>query len=159
MARFRLDDLDHQILHLLIENARTPYTDIAKKLNVSPGTVHVRARKMEESGLIKGSSLSVDYEKLGYNFTAYVGIYLEKNHQTKFVMERLHSIPFVTGAHVVSGKYNIFCKIRSRDTRHAKEIIYSIDDIQGVSRTESMISMEETFNDKRRLMHTIFKNF
>lgn len=159
MARFKLDELDHQILHMLIENARIPFTDIAKALNVSAGTVHVRVRKMEESNLIKGSTLSIDYEMLGCNFTAYVGIYLEKNHQTKFVMERLLNIPFVMNAHVVSGKYNIFCKIKARNTRHAKEIIYSIDDIQGVSRTESMISMEETFNDKKRLMHTIFREY
>lgn len=142
---------------MLIENTRTPFTDIAKKLDISAGTVHVRVRKMEESGIIKGSTLTVDYDKLGYTFVAYVGIFLEKNHQTQFVLERLVDIPYVTVAHVTTGKYNIFCKIRARDTKHAKEIIYMIDDIQGVSRTESMISLEETINDKKRLMHTVFK--
>ncbi|MDO4229475.1 MAG: winged helix-turn-helix transcriptional regulator [Capnocytophaga sp.] len=157
MGRFRLDEIDHQILDMLIENTRTPFTDIAKKLDISAGTVHVRVRKMEESGIIKGSTLTIDYEKLGYTFVAYVGIYLEKNHQTQFVLERLVNIPYVTVAHITTGKYNIFCKIRAKDTKHAKEIIYMIDDIQGVSRTESMISLEETINDKKRLMHTVFK--
>ena len=32
-----------------------------------------------------------------------------------------------------------------------------IDDIQGVYRTESMISMEESISDKKRLLHTVFK--
>lgn len=157
MGRFRLDEIDHQILDMLIENTRTPFTDIAKSLDISAGTVHVRVRKMEESGIIKGSTLTIDYEKLGYTFVAYVGIYLEKNHQTQFVLERLVNIPYVTVAHITTGKYNIFCKIRAKDTKHAKEIIYMIDDIQGVSRTESMISLEETINDKKRLMHTVFK--
>lgn len=142
---------------MLIENTRTPFTDIAKKLDISAGTVHVRVRKMEESGIIKGSTLTIDYEKLGYTFVAYVGIFLEKNHQTQFVLERLANIPYVTVAHITTGKYNIFCKIRAKDTKHAKEIIYMIDDIQGVSRTESMISLEETINDKKRLMRTVFK--
>ncbi|MDO5104963.1 Lrp/AsnC family transcriptional regulator [Capnocytophaga sp.] len=157
MGRFKLDEIDHQILDLLIENTRTPFTDIAKMLNISAGTVHVRVRKMEESGIIKGSTLTIDYEKMGYTFVAYVGIFLEKNHQTQFVLERLTEIPYITVAHVTTGKYNVFCKIRARDTKHAKEIIYMIDDIQGVSRTESMISLEETINDKKRLMHTVFK--
>lgn len=157
MGKFKLDEIDHQILDMLIENTRTPFTDIAKKLEISAGTVHVRVRKMEEAEIIKGSTLTIDYEKLGYTFVAYVGIFLEKNHQAKFVMERLHNIPYITVAHIVTGKFNIFCKVRARNTKHAKEIIYSIDDIQGVSRTESMISLEETINDKKRLMHTVFK--
>ncbi|MEL0186628.1 MAG: transcriptional regulator, partial [Flavobacteriaceae bacterium] len=45
---------------------------------------------------------------------------------------------------------------RSRNTNHAKEIIFMIDDIDGVSRTETMISLEESINDKKRLMHKIF---
>ena len=156
MAKFKLDDTDHDILEMLIENTRTPFTDIAKKLNISAGTVHVRVKKMEEANIITGSSLTVDYKKLGYSFIAYVGIFLEKTHQTKFVLERLNSIPFVTVAHITTGKFNIFCKIRAKDTTHAKNIIFKIDDIEGVSRTETMISLEESINDKRRLMHTIF---
>ncbi|MFA7445978.1 MAG: AsnC family transcriptional regulator [Flavobacteriaceae bacterium] len=157
MARFRLDDIDHQILDMLIENTRVPFTDIAKKLLISAGTVHVRVRKMEEARIITGSSLNVDYEKLGYSFIAYVGIFLNNTSQTKFVLERINEIPFVTVAHVTTGKFNVFCKIRARDTQHAKEVIFMIDDIDGVYRTESMISLEESINDKKRLLHTIFK--
>jgi Lrp/AsnC family transcriptional regulator for asnA, asnC and gidA len=51
----------------------------------------------------------------------------------------------------------IFCKIRAKDTSHAKDIIYLIDDIDGVTRTETMISLEESINDKKRLMHSIFR--
>ncbi|MCV6629147.1 MAG: winged helix-turn-helix transcriptional regulator [Flavobacteriaceae bacterium] len=156
MGKFKLDDIDHQILDILIDNTRTPFTDIAKKLLISAGTVHVRVKKMEDAGIIKGSSLTLDYNKLGYSFIAYVGIFLEKTHQTKFVLERLSHIPSVTIAHITTGKFNIFCKIRAKNTQHAKEIIFSIDDIDGVSRTETMISLEESFNDKKRLMHSIF---
>jgi len=158
MAKFKLDETDHQILDILIENTRTPFTDIAKKLEISAGTVHVRVKKMEEAGIITGSSLTLDYKKLGYSFIAYVGIFLHKTSQTQFVLERINEIPFVTVAHVTTGKFNIFCKIRARDTSHAKEIIYQIDDIEGVTRTETMISLEESINDKKRLMHSVFKN-
>ncbi len=157
MPKFKLDDTDHKILDLLIDNTRIPFTDIAKKLEISAGTVHVRVKKMEEAGIITGSSLQVDYQKLGYSFIAYVGVFIFKTSQTQFVLERIGEIPFVTVASVTTGKFNIFCKIRARNTSHAKDIIYQIDDIEGVSRTETMISMEESINDKKRLLHSIFK--
>lgn len=156
MGKIKLDEIDHQILDMLIDNTRIPFTDIAKKLLISAGTVHVRVKKMEESGIIKGSSLTLDYKKLGYSFIAYVGIFLNNTSQTKFVLERVNEIPFVTVAHITTGKFNIFCKIRARSTEHAKEIIFKLDDIEGVYRTETMISLEESLNDKKRLMHSIF---
>ncbi|MBL6590712.1 MAG: winged helix-turn-helix transcriptional regulator, partial [Flavobacteriaceae bacterium] len=56
--KFKLDDVDHKVLDLLIDNSRIPFTDIAKKLLISAGTVHVRVKKMEDAGIIKGSSLA-----------------------------------------------------------------------------------------------------
>ena len=154
--KFKLDEIDYKVLDLLIDNSRIPYTDIAKKLLISPGTVHVRIKKMEDAGIISGSSLKLDYKKLGYTFIAYIGIFLEKTHLTNEVLEKLNSIPFVTVAHITTGRFNIYCKIRSKNTNHAKKIIFMIDDIDGVSRTETMISLEESINDKKRLMHKIF---
>ncbi|WP_445732364.1 Lrp/AsnC family transcriptional regulator [Mariniflexile sp.] len=156
MGKIKLDEIDHQILDMLIDNTRIPFTDIAKKLLISAGTVHVRVKKMEEQGIIRGSSLMLDYKKLGYSFIAYVGVFLNNTSQTKFVLERINEIPFVTVAHITTGKFNIFCKIRARSTEHAKEVIFKLDDIEGVYRTETMISLEESINDKKRLMHTIF---
>lgn len=156
MAKFKLDDVDHQILDILIQNTRVPFTDIAKKLLISAGTVHVRVKKMEEAGIITGSSLTLDYTKLGYSFIAYVGVFLNNTSQTQFVLERINEIPYVTVAHITTGKFNIFCKIRAQNTLHAKEVIFQLDDIEGVMRTETMISLEESINDKKRLMHTIF---
>ena len=157
MAKFKLDELDHQILETLIENARTPFTDIAKNLLVSAGTIHVRVKKMEEEGVIKGSTLSVDYNKMDYTFIAYVGIFLENSSTTMSTIEEIKKIPEVTVAHLTTGKFSIFCKIRAKNTRHAKEIIFDLDKIPGIKRTETSISLEEVINDKKRLMHKIFK--
>lgn len=156
MGKFKLDEIDHQILDMLIENTRIPFTDIAKKLVISAGTVHVRVKKMEEAGIIQGSSLTLDYKKLGYSFIAYIGLFLNNTSQTQFVLERISAIPYVTVAHITTGKFNVFVKIRAKNTTHAKEIIFLLDEIEGVYRTETMISLEESINDKKRLMHTIF---
>ena len=154
----KLDDIDHKILDMLIENTRTPFTDIAKKLVISAGTVHVRVKKMEQMGLIRGSSLILDYDKLGYTFIAYVGLYVNNSSQIKSIIERIKQIPNVTVAHITTGKFNVFCKIRAKSTTHAKNIIFKLDEIEGVYRSESMISLEESINDKKRLMHSIFKD-
>jgi len=159
MAKFKLDEVDHQILDMLIENARTPFTDIAKKLLVSAGTIHVRVKKMEEEGVIKGSTLTVDYDKMNYSFIAYVGLFLENSSFTKKIISELNKIPEITVAHLTTGKFTIFCKIRAKDTKHAKNVIFAIDDIQGVIRTETSISLEEIINDKKRLMHAIFDEY
>jgi len=157
MKKFNLDQTDHQILNMLVENARTPFTDIAKKLQVSAGTIHVRVKKMEDEGLIKGSTLILDYEKMNFNFIAHVGITIENTSQIKSIISSLEKIPYVTIAYITTGQFNVFCKIRTRDTKQAKEIIFSIDEIAGVKRTETMISMEECINDKSRMMNDLFK--
>ena len=154
----KLDEIDHKILEILIENTRIPFTDIAKRLNISAGTIHVRVKKMEQIGLIKGSSLILDYNKLGYTFIAYVGLYVNNSSQIKFIIERIKQIPNVTVAHITTGKFNVFCKIRAKSTTHAKNIIFRLDEIEGVYRSDSMISLEESINDKKRLMHSIFQD-
>lgn len=156
-SNYDIDDVDKTILMYLIENTRMPFTEIAKKMDVSAGTIHVRVKKLEDAGIIKGTTLITDYDKMGYQFVAYVGLLLTKTNKIQSVIEELYKIPNVTVAHIVSGKYNIFCKIRARDTNHAKDVIFKIDEIDDVLRTESMISLEESFNDKNRLMRSIFK--
>ena len=124
-------------------------------MGISAGTVHVRVKKMEDAGIILGSSLVINYKKLNYNFTTYVGILLSKSNKTQEVLKILEGIPNVTELSVTSGKYNIFCKIRAKDTDDAKRIIYQINDIEEVMRTESMISIEEYFSDKNRLINAV----
>lgn len=153
---YELDKLDREILAFLIEDARTPFTEIAKKLMVSPGTIHVRVKKMEKAGIIKGASLKVDYTAVGYDFTAYVGIHTSRTNDVVQVMNKLREIPEVTVAHIATGQFSIFCKIRCKDATHAKDILFKINDIEGVLRSETMISLEESINDKERLFKSIF---
>lgn len=154
-VNYKLDLIDKKILMMLIDNARTPFTDIAKKIDVSAGTIHVRVAKMEKSGLIQGSSLTLNYESMGYNFVAYVGIIVTKSRFTDEVIDKLMKIPYVTTANVLAGKYSIVAKIRAKDNHHLREVIFKIDEIDEVLRTESMISLQEPINDKNRLMKII----
>ncbi len=156
-VNYKIDEVDKQILEYLVDNTRMPFTEIAKKMLVSAGTIHVRVKKMEEAGLIKGTSLDIDYNILGYSFIAYVGVLLTKSSKTQSVVEKLRKIPNVVEVSVISGKHNIFCKILAKDTGDAKDILFKIDEIPEILRTESIISLEESINDRNRLLHSIFK--
>lgn len=153
---YQLDKLDREILAFLIEDARTPFTEIAKKLIVSPGTIHVRVKKMEKAGIIKGASLKVDYVAVGYDFTAYMGLHTARTSDAEDVIPQLRKIPEITVAHLATGQFSIFCKIRCKDASHAKQIIFKINEIEAVQRSETMISLEECINDKERLFKSIF---
>lgn len=147
-----IDELDLKILNLLINDGKMPYTDIAKLLFVSSGTIHVRMKKMEQMGLVLGSSLLVNYHKLGYDVTAFLGIYLDKSSLYDEVTAQLESIPEVVEANYTTGLYSIFARIICRDTNHLRQVLHDkIQKIQGIQRTETFISLEQSINRPVRL--------
>jgi Lrp/AsnC family transcriptional regulator, regulator for asnA, asnC and gidA len=142
-----IDEVDKQILSILMKDAKTPYTDIAKIIHVSGGTVHVRMRKLEQMGIVTGASLSIDYAKLGYDISAFLGIYLDKSSLYDEVAIELRKIPEVVEAHYTTGLYSIFAKIICRDTSHLKNVLHDkIQKIQGIQRTETFITLQESIN-------------
>ena len=143
-----IDHIDRQILSILMHDANRPYTDIAKEIHVSGGTVHVRMRKLRESlGVVTGSSLRIDHAKLGYDITAFLGIYLNQSSLYEEVSERLKLIPEVVGAHYTTGNYSIFAKIICKDTNHLRDVLHDkIQKIDGIQRTETFISLEESID-------------
>lgn len=141
-----LDEIDLRILSILIQDAKTPYTDIAKKINVSGGTIHVRMKKMEQMGLVKGANLRVDYARLGYDISAFIGIYLDKSSLYTDVIQGLKNVEEVVQAYYTTGLYSIFAKIICRDTNHLRSVLHDkIQSIRGIQRTETFISLEESF--------------
>lgn len=151
-----IDELDFRILGKLVVNADQPYTEIAKELYVSGGTIHVRMKKLKKMGIIKRAVLDIDYHKLGYDVTAFLGIYLEKSSQYDSVASILSTIPEIIDAHYTTGNYSIFVKIICKDTKHLKEILAErIQPIDGVQRTETFISLQESINRPLQIPTTL----
>ena len=144
---FQIDKTDLQILSILTQDAMTPYTDIAKKIFVSGGTVHVRMNRLKELGIVKGSQLQIDYAKLGYDVKAFLGVYLEKNSMYDKVAGQLKKIPEIIELNYTTGNYSMFIKIICRDTQHLRSVLHDkIQKINGIERTETFISLEESIN-------------
>jgi len=147
-TNYHIDNIDLKILSILSKNAKMPYTEVAKKVLVSGGTVHVRMKKLENMGVVKGTRLQIDYAKLGYKMKLFMGIYLEKSYLYRDAVRALKLIPEVIELHAITGQYTIFAKILCRDAVHLRKVLDTrIHKVKGITRTESFLSIEESFKD------------
>jgi Lrp/AsnC family transcriptional regulator for asnA, asnC and gidA len=142
-----IDNLDLKILNELMKDASIPYTELGKKLYVSPGTIHVRMRKMEQLGVVFPPQLQVSLKKVNWDITAFIGVYLNRSDMYDKVVKALHKIPEVLTCNYTTGNYSLFLKIVCRDTAHLREVLHDkLQKIEGINRTETLISLEESFN-------------
>ncbi len=149
---YHIDNIDQAIMAILLEDARTPFTEIAQRLIVSPGTIHVRMRKLEEAGIVKGSELIVDPTRLGFDLSAFIGVFLEKGAKYKNVIKQLEAIPEILEAYYTTGGYSIFLKIVCSNTEHLRKVLNEkIQEVEGIQRTETMISLEQSIRRKMPL--------
>jgi DNA-binding Lrp family transcriptional regulator len=111
-----LNETDKKILKNLLDDARFSSRQIAKNVGVSVGTVLSRIKKMEDDGLIKGYSVILDHEKLGYQLTVVTEITVSKGRLTEMENE-IAKIPNVCGVYDVTGLTDavIIAKFKSRE--------------------------------------------
>ncbi len=141
-----IDELDRKILKLITSNARIPFLEVARECGVSGAAIHQRVQRLAAIGVVTGSEFIVSPQKLGYNTTAYMGIYLEKASYDKRVLTELREIPEVVECHHTTGQYAIFIKIQTKTNKHLMKIIDTdLRAIEGIARTETFISLEEDF--------------
>jgi len=139
-----LDDLDIQILEILIKDSRTPYLEIARKCHVSGGTIHVRMKKMEDMGIIKGTKLILDNTKLGYDVCCFIGIYLDKASSFSRVLSELNKIKEVVELHYTTGEYSIFTKVICKSIADLQNLLMNkIQVIPEIQRTDTFISLSQ----------------
>ena len=153
----KLDELDYAILRLLIQDAKIPYTEVGKLLQVSSGTVHVRMRKLEQLGIVTGSTLAVNHEELGYKLCAFLSIELARTSQHDEVIENLKQIPQILSAYFISGPRSIRVRVVCKDKRDLTELLKSrIYPIEGIRDVEIEIVLAEYFHRSLNL-HTAEK--
>lgn len=141
------DKLDLQIIQQLMHDANISYAEMGKQLFVSAGTIHVRIKKMQETGIISGMKFQANLKKLGYDVIAFIGIYLEKSSLYDSVAKELKNIPEIVRMNYTTGNYSIFAEIVCKDIAQLRTILHDeLQKIKGIERTETFISLEETLN-------------
>jgi Lrp/AsnC family transcriptional regulator, regulator for asnA, asnC and gidA len=145
-SKLNLDKLDLQIIQHMVDGD-VSYADLGKKLFVSGGTVHVRIKKLQEAGIVKGYKLNVDFKKMGYDVIAFIGIYLEKSSLYDSVAKELQKIKEIVRVNYTTGNYSMFAEIVCRDIEQLRFVLHDeLQKIKGIERTETFISLEESLN-------------
>jgi Lrp/AsnC family transcriptional regulator for asnA, asnC and gidA len=145
MGHHQLDELDEKILKIIVSNARIPFLEVARQCNVSGAAIHQRIQKLTDLGVLKGAECIIDYYKVGYETSAYMGLFLKDPEQFPKVVEALDKIPEVVECHYTTGKYDLFIKLYAKNNQHLLEIIHSRLQPLGLARTETLISFREAF--------------
>jgi Lrp/AsnC family transcriptional regulator, regulator for asnA, asnC and gidA len=148
-----LDKLDLQIIQAMMQDAEVSYADLGKQFFVSGGTIHVRIKKLEELGIVQGKRLAVDLKVLGYDIIAFIGIYLEKSSMYDNVAQALKAIPQVVRVNYTTGNYSMFVEIVCKDIQQLRFVLHDeLQKIKGIERTETLISLEESFSRNVRVV-------
>ena len=143
MENYQIDNLDKQILHALMENARTAYAELAKRFNVSAGTNHVRVEKLKQAGIITGTQLSINTKRLGYDVCCFIGINLNSARDYPETLIKLEALEEVVEAYYTTGNYSIFIKVMAKSIDHLQDVLINkIQAIEAIQSTETLISLQ-----------------
>jgi len=139
-----LDGIDKIIIKHLLKEARTPIQILSNACGISGAAIHQRLKKLENSGVVSGSQIILNPKILGFNTVAFIGIYLDKAIRNPEAVRQLKIIPEVIECHYTTGNWSIFVKLLCRDNEHLMQLLNkNIQTINGVSRTETFISLQE----------------
>lgn len=144
MQKYQIDRLDKEILSLLMNDARQPFIEIARKLIVSGGTIHQRVDKLKEAGIIEGSQLKINLKKLGYDVTVFLGVHLKSSKLMPEVISKLNQFPEVVEAHYTTGQYGLLLKIHTQSISDFHDFLaHKLQSLDAVQSTESFISLNQ----------------
>ncbi|MEM3382682.1 MAG: Lrp/AsnC family transcriptional regulator [Nitrososphaerales archaeon] len=129
-----MDELDLRILEALRVDARRPYLELAKELGVSDATIHLRVKKMVEEGVIKGFTILIDHEKLGYGMTAFIEVQVKPRTADETV-SKLSSIDGVLEAHEIHGHCDILLKVKAKGLAELRDKI-----VNQIKKVEDIVS-------------------
>lgn len=137
-----IDEIDKKILLKLQENARAPFSKIAKEVGVSEATVFLRVRRLMKQGVIKGFRTVVAPQLLGKALTAFI---LVKADPRKYphVIDIIKQMDAVVEAYDVTGPYYAILKVIVEDKESLAKVIDTIGSIEGVASTETAVVLRE----------------
>ncbi|WP_440880120.1 Lrp/AsnC family transcriptional regulator [Tenacibaculum sp. C7A-26P2] len=134
-----MDQIDKKILNILQENARMSYSEVAKKVYLSPPALKERIIKMEDHGIIKSYDIKLDYKLLGYDIETFMTVNLFHG-KLKSFLSIIKTFPEVKKAYRITGEQNVMLFLVLKDRLHLQEII---DKLMKYGDTKSHIILSE----------------
>jgi Lrp/AsnC family transcriptional regulator, leucine-responsive regulatory protein len=117
-----LDDLNLNILQELLGNARISNTEIGRRVGLSAPAVADRILKMEEAGIIQGSSITLDLDHIGLTIRAFISF--KANNMTHIAMVNLFdSMPEIIEWHSVKGNASMLLKCAVATSKELEAVV------------------------------------
>ena len=129
-----LDETDRRILSVLQRDARTSMRKISEEVGVSLGTVSNRVRKLEGAGVIRGYTVLLDPEKIGWDLNVVIGLRIQKGRLIE-IQEKIAKDPRVYGVYDVTGDFDSMVVARARDRSDLDDLSKNVMSVDGVERS------------------------
>jgi DNA-binding Lrp family transcriptional regulator len=136
-----MDAVDHQLLSLMRQDARTTVATLAHKLGVSRGTVTNRITKLEDAGVIVGYTVRLRPDAQPQGIAAWMSIAVEGN-TTRAVIDRLLGEPGVASLHDTNGRWDLLAELRAANLSELSQVLERIRLVRGISNTETSIHLD-----------------
>ncbi|MGS1104879.1 Lrp/AsnC family transcriptional regulator [Achromobacter anxifer] len=136
-----MDTLDQNLLGLLRADARMSVATLAKKLDVSRGTIDNRIRKLEERGIIRGYTVRLRPEVETEDIVAWMSIAVE-GHETRKIVSLLMGEPSVAGLHDTNGRWDLLAELRVPTIDQLSEVLDRLRTLKGIAATETSIHLK-----------------
>lgn len=140
-----MDATDRQLLDALRANARATYAELAREVGLSAPAVHERVAKLEANAVITGYHAAVAPESLGYSMSALIGVNLSDGADIDAVCVAISAISQVEDLWFVAGRESYVAKVRVADIAGLETAMRAINDIRGVSNTNTTVVLSTKF--------------
>jgi len=138
----QLNNLDWEIIKELQKNGREPNSSIAKKLNITEGTVRQRAKKLLEAGVLRVSG-QLNPEFLEGHQMVLMGVNISESSRLEKVFDNLNDLDEVHSVAITSGRYDLFIQvIVSSNLGLVNFLTDSLAEIDGISQTETFVLLK-----------------
>jgi Lrp/AsnC family leucine-responsive transcriptional regulator len=135
-----LDRIDSVLLAALQEEGRLRLEDLARRVALSPSSVHDRLRRLQRTGVIRKWTIAVAPEALGLMILAFVDV--RASRPCSALVEPLTHIREIEEVHSVAGQLSLRVKLRASSTEHLLELIERLKQIPGVETTETTVVLK-----------------
>jgi Lrp/AsnC family transcriptional regulator for asnA, asnC and gidA len=140
-----LDDTDREILRILQSEARTPFSEIARRIDMSSATVHDRVTRLEEEGVIRGYHADVAPKTVGYGVSAMVGLRVQQGRE-EGALERLRDIDGVREIHLTTGEWDVMMRVYAENTEALRDLMFDeVAEMDGFDRSQTMVILDTDY--------------
>ncbi|MDC0852324.1 Lrp/AsnC family transcriptional regulator [Euryarchaeota archaeon] len=129
-----LDEIDQKIIRVLEKDARTSLRKISELVDVSLGTVSNRVKKMEKNGVIKGYSVILNPDEIGWELNVVIGLRIQKGRLIE-IQEKIARDSRVHGVYDVTGDFDSMVIARAKNRKDLDDLSKNVLSIDGVERS------------------------